>query len=248
MSSRRSTSGPPVFIEANCFCHGDFPDCEYRRRLSVKRHDRITSIATVTDEVMTGRRAGMELVRAASLTGYFAVAEELGLDVVPLLRRAGICPFDAEQSRTDAFPPRSAVRLLEDSAEASSCVTFGLRMAEHRQISDIGMVSLLIVHQPTLSEALEVLGEFRTRINSNLTLADREFRGYGLPARTFRAESAVGIEAGERCRSRRALQDLPDDDGRGLAAPMRVLQLRTPVAAGKSDLRAALRLSASVWR
>ena len=32
----------------------------------------------------------MELVRAASLTGYFAVAEELGLDVVPLLRRAGI--------------------------------------------------------------------------------------------------------------------------------------------------------------
>ena len=49
-------------------------------------------------------------------------------------------------------------------------MTFGLRMAEHRQLSDIGMVSLLIVHQPTLRDAVEVLAEFRNRINSNLTL------------------------------------------------------------------------------
>ena len=32
----------------------------------------------------------MELVRAAALTGYFEVAAELRLDVVPLLRKAGL--------------------------------------------------------------------------------------------------------------------------------------------------------------
>lgn len=111
----------------------------------------------------------MELVRAASLIGYFAVAEELRLDVVPLLRKAGLAR-SMFNNPEQVVPARSVVRLLEASAEASGCETFALRMAEHRQVSDLGMVSLLIVHQPTLSEAFEVLGEFRHRINSNLTL------------------------------------------------------------------------------
>ena len=111
----------------------------------------------------------MELVRAASLTGYFAVAEQLGLETTPLLRSAGLSrPMLANSEQM--IPARSAVRLLEESAAASDCMSFGLRMAEMRQLSDIGMISLLIVHQPTLREALEVLGEYRNRINSNLSL------------------------------------------------------------------------------
>ena len=111
----------------------------------------------------------MELVRAASLTGYFAVAEQLRLEVAPLLRRAQLTR-SMMNSPELMLPARSVVQLLEDSAEASHCLTFGLRMAELRQLSDIGLVSLLIVHQPTLREALEVLAEYRNRINSNLTL------------------------------------------------------------------------------
>jgi AraC-like DNA-binding protein len=111
----------------------------------------------------------MELVRAASLTGYFAIAEQLGLDVTPQLRKAGLTrPMLANPEQM--IPARSAIRLLEGSAQASGCMTFGLRMADLRQLSDIGMVSLLILHQPTLGEALEVLSEYRHRINSNLTL------------------------------------------------------------------------------
>lgn len=111
----------------------------------------------------------MELVRAASLTGYFAVAEQLGLDGVPMLRRLGLTRSmmsDPEQM----LPARLIVELLEESAKASGCITFGLRMANERQLSDIGLISLLIVHQPTLADALEVLSDYRNRINSNLTL------------------------------------------------------------------------------
>ena len=111
----------------------------------------------------------MELVRAASLTGYFAVAEQLRLDVAPLLRRAGLTRSMLNDPES-MLPARSVVQLLEESAGASDCMTFGLRMAEHRQLSDIGLLSLLIVHQPTLGEVLEVLSEYRSRINSNLTL------------------------------------------------------------------------------
>jgi AraC-like DNA-binding protein len=111
----------------------------------------------------------LELVRAASLTGYFAVAEQLRLDVNSLLRRAELTRSmmkDPEQM----LAARAVVQLLEASAQKSGCITFGLMMAEHRQLSDIGLMSLLIVHQPTLGEALEVLSEYRNRINSNLSL------------------------------------------------------------------------------
>ena len=115
----------------------------------------------------------MELVRACSLTGYFAVAEQLGLDVTPLLRRAGLTR-SMMSNPEQMLPARSVVQLLEDSASASGCITFGLRMAAERRVSDIGKVSLLIVHQPTLRDSLDVLSEFRNRLNSHLTLQIEE--------------------------------------------------------------------------
>ena len=110
-----------------------------------------------------------EVVRAAALTGYFEVAEELQLDVTPLLRAAGLTRSmmaNAEQM----LPARSAVQLLEESARNSGCQSFGLRMVERRKLADLGLVSLLLAHQVTLREALDVLAEYRHRINSNLTL------------------------------------------------------------------------------
>jgi AraC-like DNA-binding protein len=115
----------------------------------------------------------MELVRAASLTGYFTVARQFRLDVTPLLRRAGLTRSMLDNPE-QVLPARSVVRLLEDSAVTSGSITFGLRMAAERRLSDLGMVSLLILHQPSLREALEVLAEFRNRINSNLTVQIEE--------------------------------------------------------------------------
>ena len=111
----------------------------------------------------------MELVRAASLTGYFEVADLLRLDVRPLLRATGLTR-EMMKNPEQMLPARSVVTVLEQSAEASGCPTFGLMMAERRQLSDIGLISLLIVHQPTLGDALDVLAEYRNRINSNLSL------------------------------------------------------------------------------
>ena len=116
----------------------------------------------------------MELVRAAALTGYFAVAEELRLDVLPLLRRAGLSRSMLENPE-QMLPARSVLRLLEESAQAAHCLTFGFRMAEKRGLADLGMVSLLIAHQSTLRDALSVLAQFRNRINSTLVLRVEEF-------------------------------------------------------------------------
>ena len=126
----------------------------------------------------------MELVRAASLKGYFGVAQELKLDTVPLLRRAGLSPSMIANPE-QLLPARSVIRLLEDSAEAADCLTFGLRMAERRELADLGIVSLLIAHQPTLGDALSVLGEYRNRINSTLALRVEKFGDMALLREMF---------------------------------------------------------------
>ena len=126
----------------------------------------------------------MELVRSAALTGYFSVAEELRLDVTPLLRNAGLSRAMLE-SPEQMIPARAVVRLLEDSAKASDCLTFGLQMAARRELADLGLVSLLIAHQPTLGEALAVLGEYRNRINTNLMLRVEQFDGLALLREVF---------------------------------------------------------------
>jgi AraC-like DNA-binding protein len=83
------------------------------------------------------------------------------------------------------LPGRPVVRLLEESAAASGCITFGLRMAERRGLADLGMVSLLIAHQSTLGDALAVLTQFRNRINTNLALRIEQFEGMVLLRESF---------------------------------------------------------------
>lgn len=126
----------------------------------------------------------MELVRAATLTGYFETAAQLRLDPVPLLRRAGLTRRAiAEPDRM--IPARATIALLEDSARASQCPTFALRMSQRRTVADLGLVSLLIAHQPNLREALGVMQRYRNRINSTLVLQLEERGGVVLLHESF---------------------------------------------------------------
>jgi len=59
------------------------------------------------------------LIRAATLTNYFEVARQLGLNPEPLLHAAGLSrSMLADPERR--IPAAAAVRLLEDSARGSS--------------------------------------------------------------------------------------------------------------------------------
>ena len=109
------------------------------------------------------------LIRAASLKNYFEVAEQLELNPQPLLRAVGLSrAMLADPERR--IPAVAAVRLLEDSAHASACDTFGLRMAESRQLSDFGVLSLLLIHQPTLRDALVTTMKYRHLLNELLAI------------------------------------------------------------------------------
>ena len=158
-------------IKTNDFCQDHFPMNSGRALSLAGRKD----YRDRDNRWSFGDRIGppMELVRAAALTGYFDVAAGLRLDVVPLLRKSGLSR--AMMSNPEQMLPAvPVIGLLEDSALASGCLTFGLKMADHRRLSDIGLMSLLIVHQATLADAIGILAEYRNRINSTLTLQREE--------------------------------------------------------------------------
>jgi AraC-like DNA-binding protein len=114
-----------------------------------------------------------ELVRAATLSGYFEIARELRVDSIALLRTAGLSRallLNPEQM----IPAEAVVDLLEATAEAANCPTVALRMAERRNLADLGRISLLIAHQGTLREAIDVLSHYRNSINSTLVLHTEE--------------------------------------------------------------------------
>ena len=113
-------------------------------------------------------------VRAAALSNYVSVARQVGLDALPALRRFDLDP--RVLSEPDQRVAAAAVAtLLEYSAEASGCPTFGLRMAESRRLSDFGPISLLITHERSLRDVLATLARYRTHVNEALDIRIEEF-------------------------------------------------------------------------
>ena len=116
------------------------------------------------------------LVRAASLTNYVEVARAAGLDPARMLVDAGLRPSMLAEPDLK-IPAERVGRLLEASAAASGNESFGLRMAESRQLSNLGPVGLLIRDQPTLRDSLDVLLRYHVLLNGSLSLMVEESAG-----------------------------------------------------------------------
>ena len=115
-------------------------------------------------------------IRAGSLTPFEPLAHELGLDPAALLRRQGLDP--AALQNPDAKLPAAAVAaLLEAAAAESGRPDFGLLLAEAWTIADIGPVSLAVVHQDTLREALSALELHRAHLSDAVSLSLLEDTG-----------------------------------------------------------------------
>jgi AraC-like DNA-binding protein len=100
-----------------------------------------------------------ELIRAASLTAFPEVARSLGLRPDALLSSIGIDhrALDDPELRISA---RSFGQLLELAAHQSKVETFGLRIAETRNISILGPIGLLIREEATVRHAIRSLAKY----------------------------------------------------------------------------------------
>lgn len=108
-------------------------------------------------------------IRAAALCNYVELAQILGINPRTQLAEVGLdlALLNQDDARISA---EAAARLLENSAIASGCSNFGLRLAESRQLSDFGAVSLSLLHQPTLRDALQITMHYRHLLNEALVM------------------------------------------------------------------------------
>jgi len=97
------------------------------------------------------------------------VSHALGMDPFELLRRAGIHPtlLDDPESRHAAGP---VVELLEVTAAQSGCDSFGTRLSEYRSFANLGPLSLLLEHLPTIDDVIGALVQYRRLMNDIITL------------------------------------------------------------------------------
>lgn len=108
-------------------------------------------------------------VRSAVLAHYLEVTERLGFNPQSLLSKVGLTRA-ALQTADQPIALRAGVELLELTAQACDCENFGLLMAENRQFSDLGPVSLLLTHQRTVRDAINTTIQYRHLLNEGLAM------------------------------------------------------------------------------
>jgi AraC-like DNA-binding protein len=109
------------------------------------------------------------MARGAILTGYVQVAAQHGLDPRAMLRRVGL-DSRVLDDRERRVPARQIYELLELSAQASRCETFGLQMGALREPADVGPVALLLAHQVTLRDALQTATRYQPMLNEAMLI------------------------------------------------------------------------------
>lgn len=109
------------------------------------------------------------LIRAGALAHYLETCQRLGVDPVPLLAEVGLSKAQLQHPE-HRLCGEAAVHLLENTAAVGGCQAFGLSMAAARQLSDLGAVSLLLCHQRSLRDALQVLLHYRHLMNESVAI------------------------------------------------------------------------------
>jgi len=133
------------------------------------------------------------LVRSASLTNYADVAREAGLDPLALLADVGLNPACLHDP--DLRIPAGAVRrLLETSANASGMDNFGLRMAETRLLSNLGVVALVAREEPTVRRVVRAMLRYSHLLNESVYAKLEEDEGVAV----IRTELLLGHEGSSR--------------------------------------------------
>lgn len=122
-----------------------------------------------------GRRARLNAVmvsgiRSAALSDYAGVARDLGLDPLGMVLAMKL-PAASLTERDLKLPTDRVCALLEESAQRSGCATFGLELAQHRRLSHLGELGLLLRDLPTVRDVMQATSEFVRFHNASLVYA-----------------------------------------------------------------------------
>ncbi|MGI9299309.1 MAG: AraC family transcriptional regulator ligand-binding domain-containing protein [Luminiphilus sp.] len=115
--------------------------------------------------------------RAAVLEGYSKATVAVGLDPIALLKQSDIDPYCLRYPDFKV-PTASVIQLLELTASQANVADFGLRMAECRSGSALGLAELVLAQQPTLGAVIHKLLDIAWVQVDGLLLAVENVAGF----------------------------------------------------------------------
>ena len=115
--------------------------------------------------------------RAAVLEGYSKATLAVGLDPIALLKQSDIDPYCLRYPDFK-IPTASIIQLLELTASQANVADFGLRMAECRSGSALGLAELVLAQQPTLGAVIHKLLDIAWVQVDGLLLAVENVAGF----------------------------------------------------------------------
>jgi AraC-like DNA-binding protein len=113
------------------------------------------------------------LIRSACLSDYVEIARSVGLEPYRMLNAVGL-PRSSLKNPDMKIPAAAFGRLLEASAKASGANDFGLRIAERRQLSHMGLLGLVVREQPSVRKAIEAMITYMRLHNEALSIRMEE--------------------------------------------------------------------------
>ncbi|WP_434034749.1 AraC family transcriptional regulator ligand-binding domain-containing protein [Cupriavidus sp. a3] len=113
------------------------------------------------------------LLRSASLANYVEVARCVGLNPYQQLSDVGLDRHVLLNTEV-RIPVEAVSGLLEASARISGHIDFGLRMAESRQLSDLGPLAFALLEEPTFRNAVDSLVRYLRLHNEALAIRIEE--------------------------------------------------------------------------
>src|ERR1700761_8844243 len=108
-------------------------------------------------------------IRAGSLAPLKSAAAALSLNLPSLLREAGLAADALDEPET-RLPIEAAAVLLEEAAVDARRQDFGLLMAQSWSIADCGPISVALVFQDTLRDAIRTLARHRAHLSDAMAL------------------------------------------------------------------------------
>jgi AraC-like DNA-binding protein len=135
--------------------------------------------------------------RYAALNRYIELCQSLEVDPVGLMRDNGLDP-SLLAFQDNRIPAAAVAQLLEDSATASGRDDFGVRLAELRQFSNLGPLSLVLREEPDVRGALQLLSRYEHTYNEAMRVRMTE--------RNELAVISLGFDFGEEIACRQSLE------------------------------------------